>query len=126
MRGISEYKNPEEAGQSLQKCIDSKAKRLIPSYVHRQVTNLPGSNCRDASIEVRTSFRGRSFLLFYDSVFPSLPRIFNADAALKGESVTAVLTTSTSQGTKTIVMEHFLKTHFSLAKLLAEFNVTTS
>lgn len=35
MRGISDYKtNPEEAGESLQKCIDDKAKRLIPSYVH--------------------------------------------------------------------------------------------
>lgn len=35
VRGISDYKmNPEEAGESLQKCIDNKAKRLIPSYVH--------------------------------------------------------------------------------------------
>ena len=33
MRGISSYSNPDDAGQSLQGCIENKAKKLIPSYV---------------------------------------------------------------------------------------------
>lgn len=33
IRGISSYKNPEDAGKSLDGCIENKAKKLIPSYV---------------------------------------------------------------------------------------------
>ena len=36
IRGISSYTNPELAGQSLQSCIESKAKKLIPSYVQEK------------------------------------------------------------------------------------------
>ena len=34
VKGISSYvADPEQAGQSLQSCIKSKAKKLIPSYL---------------------------------------------------------------------------------------------
>lgn len=34
VKGISSYvANPDEAGQSLESCIKSKAKKLIPSYL---------------------------------------------------------------------------------------------
>ena len=33
IRGISSfYKNPEDAGKSLDSCIENKAKKLVPSY----------------------------------------------------------------------------------------------
>lgn len=32
VKGISSYRNPEDVGQSLQSCIKSTAKKLIPSY----------------------------------------------------------------------------------------------
>ena len=35
MKGISSYQqNPEKAGKSLENCIKSTAKKLIPSYEH--------------------------------------------------------------------------------------------
>jgi len=76
IRGISSYTNPELAGQSLQSCIESKAKKLIPSYVQEKSPIYLGATAGMRLLNEKNSTSANQILRSVRQTLASSPFMF--------------------------------------------------